>query len=146
MKGVSEPTTNTLLIVGGLFILIALVATIFPVFLDILKTAALDSADLVAKELSELVTVSAAATGDMQITYNPSNLKYDVDIKDRILQVDVQRTPDSHESSAAKIAVDVEDSIQKVSTFNVIKSGNEISIPVGGNNIKKISQISIQGS
>jgi hypothetical protein len=136
MKG-SEALTDTLMIISGIILIFALILTILPKFLDFLKTAALDSAGLVSKELAELVTVSAAAPFEIQITYNPSNSKYNLDIKDRLVKTELTRETSSVQSAKenlqtetafAKIAIDVISSFERVNVFDIRKDQTGTSV------------------
>ena len=142
MKGVSETITDTLLIVASVVLILALTAAILPQFLDFLKTASFDTSQLVSKEFAELITVSAAATDEIEITYNPANVMYNIEIKDRIVQVDHLNQQQIQDSSKAKIAVDAESSFARVNVFTIRKASGSISIPSAGN----IGRISVQAS
>lgn len=145
MKGDSEIDTLTLLCATVL--VIALVLVIGPAFLDVLKNSALDSSSFVSKEIAELITVSAAAPGSIDITYQPSNAKYNVEIDSRIVKVSLINSQNQQvqDTSSAKTGVDASGSFNQVNIFGIKKSpltsaggggigptstneGNEISI------------------
>lgn len=132
MKG-ADTITDTIIVIGAIILLIALAVAIVPNFLNFLKTTALNGSDLVTKELSELVTISAAAPNEIQITYNPSTLKYNLDITKRIVKTDLLRQAsmdvgEIQETSLAKIAVDVTGSFGKVNVFDIKKTDSGIFI------------------
>src|SRR3972149_528618 len=53
---------------------------------DLARQLATESAEVVAKDLAGFLTISSAATEDIEITYSPSStFSYDVDIENRIV-------------------------------------------------------------
>ena len=138
MKG-DNTITNTFLIVGSILLILVVVLQIVPIFNEFLSSAALDSSALVSKELAELITVSAAAPNGIYITYNPSNSKYNIDIKDRIVKVDLINKDNMQvkSTSFAKIAVDLSASFNQVNIFDIRK----IEITNAGGGIENIFSI-----
>lgn len=132
MKG-DNTITNTFLIIGSLLLVLLVVLQIAPIFTQFLTSAALDSPSLVSKEIAELTTISAAAPNGMDIIYNPSKSKYDLDVADRIVKVSIIN-PDNQQvkdTFIAKIAVDVVATFKNVNVFNIRNSpniANEITI------------------
>lgn len=124
MKGASETITDTLTIVGAMILILALVLAIAPVFVNFLTSSSLDSSSFVSKEVAELMTVSAAAPSGIDITYQPSNAKYNIEINDRIVKVDLLNTQNQQVqgTSSAKIGVDVSGSFNQVNVFDITKT------------------------
>ena len=129
MKGDANPITNILFIVAVLVLFFVLVNQIVPQMLIVFNTAALDSSDFVAKELSELVTISNAAPNQIFITYNPSTSKYNFDVQNRILETGlVKKTGETQSTALAKIADNVATSFQNVNVFYIRRSASGTSI------------------
>jgi hypothetical protein len=150
MKGASETITDTLTIVGAMILILALVIAIAPVFLDFIKSAALDSSSFVSKEVAELITVSAAAPGSIDITYQPSNAKYNVEINSRIVKVSLINTQNQQvqDTSSAKIGVDASGSFNQVNVFGIRKAPLTITGGggIGPTSTNEENEISIQAS
>jgi len=121
MKGSAETVQDTFLIIAGIVLIIALIAAILPSFINLFEEAALDSPDLVSRELAEFMTVSNAAPNSIDIVYSPSNLKYNVNISSRMVEVTVFRTMSSDkivkETKAAKTTVDFTGYFEQVKSF-----------------------------
>jgi len=123
MKGTNEVVTDAIFIMGVLLFLILLIQQIVPQMLNLFNQAAVDSSDFVAKEMSELVTVSGAAPYQIDITYSPTGAKYNLNIQNGILQTDLLKSPSEiQKTSAAKIANDASGSFSDVNIFYISKN------------------------
>lgn len=133
MKG-DNTITNTFLLIGSILLLLLVVLRIAPIFTQLLSSAALDSSALVSKELAELISVSAAAPNGIYITYNPSNSKYDIVIKDRIVKVDLINKDNQQvkTTSLSKIAVNAISSFNQINIFDIRKVGIINGVAGGG--------------
>lgn len=125
MKGQSE-VIEILVFIAFAFVFVLLLAVILPKYLsDINKLFSLISADVVAKDLSGLITVSGVAANKITIYYSPSDVvTYNVDIKDRIVNVELLESKDKvkEKSSPEKTAVDPQLQESNVNSFTIMKS------------------------
>jgi len=122
MKGSSEVVTDAIFIMGVLLFLIFLIQQIAPQLLNLFNTAAVGSADFVAKEMAELITISGAAPYEIEISYNPSSAKYNVNIQKGILQTNLLKSAkETEKTSIAKIASNAEGSFSGVNNFYINK-------------------------
>jgi hypothetical protein len=125
MKGQSE-VIEILVFIAFAFVFVFLLAVILPKYLyDINKLFSLISADVVAKDLSGLITVSGVVTNKITIYYSPSGVvTYNVGIKDRIVNVELLESKDKvkEKSSPEKTAVDPQLQESNVNSFTIMKS------------------------
>lgn len=87
MKG-SSPTLEVFGIVSIILLsIVVLSLVIFPALGELAKFIPVDSAETVARDLSDLITTSSATTDRITITYTPSkSATYNIQIDERIVK------------------------------------------------------------
>lgn len=90
MKGQAE-VINALGIIVIAGVLLFLFFIILPRIIDLMWTEiGFASANVVSKELADYITISGSATDSIEIFYHPSDHKYNVELKDRIVTVSME--------------------------------------------------------
>lgn len=86
-----------------------------------MKEVALSSPSVVSKELAGYITISGASPHSIIISYYPSNLPYNVEIKDRIVSVSISEKAEGvlieRAPSKFTIPIDPEASFKEVNSF-----------------------------
>jgi len=130
MKG--DVTVNTIGLVAMAIVTLVLFFLILPQVISFLwKEIALTSPNIVSKELAGYIAISGAAPNSILISYYPSNLPYDVEIKKRIVSVSMseeaggllEKTP-----SKFTIPIDPEGSFEEVNSFFISKYQGEYEV------------------
>ena len=132
MKGTNETFTDAIFMIAVLLFSILIIQEIAPQMLNLFNQAAVGSSDFIAKEMAELVTISSAAPYKIDITYNPSGAKYNLNIQNGILQADILKsTTEVKKTSVAKIANNAAGSFENVNNFYI--TNNLGVVDVGAN-------------
>ncbi|NCO97031.1 MAG: hypothetical protein COY38_03210 [Candidatus Aenigmarchaeota archaeon CG_4_10_14_0_8_um_filter_37_24] len=121
MKGQAE-TTEVFSIIGIMVILVALIPVIIPTIQEAISMFTIDSPEVVSKDLAALVSISAAAPGDIMIRYKvSSDNSYDVGISNR--EVAASREFNSgKQDSSDPVLVDVSGSFSDAKDFTIEKT------------------------
>jgi len=124
MKGQAE-VTEVVKFVGLTLLFVLFIGLILPKLLyDMYKMFSLISAEVVAKEIAGLVSVSGVAPHQITIYYSPSSsVTYDVKVGDRLVRVDLLNKDKTvkEESVAEKTAVDPFLDASSVNYFTIMK-------------------------
>jgi len=87
---------------------------------EMIKMLSLASAEVVARDLAGLISVSGTAPGRIYINYDPpGDVRYDVWIEGRVVNVKAGEKP---EVGSAKIWVEFDATLEDVTRFNLTKS------------------------
>jgi hypothetical protein len=120
VKGQAE-TTELLTWIGIIVVLIALIPVIVPIIKNAIESLAISSPDVVSKDLASLISISAAATKDISVDYNPPGVSsYDVNIENRMLTVS-RESGDEKEEASNPIIIDAKGSFSNVDEFKIEK-------------------------
>lgn len=132
MKG-DQKVTNTIgivLIIGGMLFFIY---AILPLIFQIYKESILSSSDIVSRQLAGFISISLAAPADITITYSPhEKIRYDVDVKERVVDVHISKGQQSGTRELSKILLDLEKQFSDVNIFMItktrIKNENRVNV------------------
>jgi len=120
VKGQAE-TTELLTWIGIIVVLIALIPVIVPIIKNAIESLAISSPDVVSKDLASLISISASATKDISVVYDPPGLSsYDVNIENRMITVS-RGSGDEKEEASNPIIVDAKGSFSDVDEFKIEK-------------------------
>jgi len=135
-KGITAQEILTMICILAAY-LVLLIFVLPQVLGMIFHNFSLFSADVVARDMSSLITASGIATDRIAIYYAPSEVvEYNVEIKDRFVNVKMLKPADKQgeerkvlEEANAKIAIDVAGNFEAKKQFTIDKSR------AGGKNI-----------
>ncbi|MBD3155918.1 MAG: hypothetical protein GF368_04665 [Candidatus Aenigmarchaeota archaeon] len=120
MKGQAE-TTELLTWIGIIVVLIALIPVIIPIVKNAIESLAMASPDVISKDLASLISVSAAATKDLKVEYDPPGSdSYDVSIENRMITVS-RGSGNNREEASAPIVIDAVGSLESTDEFKIEK-------------------------
>ncbi len=127
MKGQSEVTEAvfTIAMIAATFYIVIYILPILTG--DVANMLALASAEVVARDIGGLTTISNAAPGTITVTYQPlvEESSYNVKIEDRVVEVDMMRDGKECNTSIcegqATTIVDVTKDFNEVNTFTITK-------------------------
>lgn len=128
MKGQSEVTEAvfTIAMIAATFYIIIYILPLLTS--DVANMLSLASAEVVARDIGGLTTISSAAPGSITITYQPliEDSSYNVKMKDRIVEIEMMRgekkcTTNICEGQAVTL-VDTTEDFNEVNTFTITKS------------------------
>lgn len=114
-------------LIGGMaiaVIFIVFLTQVPKIFHELFTLLALQNPKNVAKDLAGLISISAAATGNITILYNTSmfNIKYDVQLADRIINVTMIRDDIKNGPESEYFAVDgINKQINNKAEFEIVK-------------------------
>ena len=116
MKGQSE-VTETLTIIGIIVILLILVPFILPIIQETITSYALDSPDIISKDLASLISITSASPKNIMIEYNtPAGKEYDIKLENRMLKVSNEK-----KEVSTPILIDADGYFTNVKDFTIEK-------------------------
>ena len=122
IKGEAEH--EIFIIIGIIVILVLLIPIILPTVQKIITSYALDSPDIVSKDLGSLISIASASPKDITIEYNtPAGNSYDVTLENRMLKISGKVGNEEREVSTP-ITIDAQGSFSDEKDF-VIKKKTE---------------------
>ena len=123
MKGQAE-ATEVFMLVSLAILMVVMILLIWPLSQSISKVITTASAELVAKDLAGLTTISAAAPGNISISYEveAGSINFNVDMKDRVVNVNMLDGGKAVQTSSSKIAIDIESHLLATKYFMIEKT------------------------